>query len=123
MWRVEPMIINPGILSGSWTVSLCRPQFSPGNRELLVKHDVPVGKITAAAVAWECALGLYTKNAVTLHQSCMMDKLDLYVYVRVTAHWQNTPMSNTPPQMYVHTQCSGVETPVSLGCIQESDCS
>lgn len=81
-----PVIINPGIPSGSWTVSLARALLLLGppcsNRGLLVKHDVPVGKIRAAAVAWECALGLYTKNAVTLHQSCVMDKLDWRVRVR-----------------------------------------
>lgn len=76
MWHIEPTIINPGMLSEWWTVIVSSPQLSPGNRDLLVKHDVPVGMITAAAVAWECAFGLYTKNAVALHQSCMMDRLD-----------------------------------------------
>ncbi len=90
------MIINPGILSGSWTVSLSQG-FSPGpsNRGLLVKHDVPVGKITAAAVAWECALGLYTKNAVTLHQSCVMDKLDWCVCVCVFVYYEREDAVNT----------------------------
>lgn len=51
---------------------------------LLIKHDVPVRKITA--VAWECALCLYTKNAVTLHQTCLMDRLDGVACVRGRTH-------------------------------------
>ena len=64
------------------------PRLGPprGNRGLLVKHDVPLGKIRAAAVAWECALGLYTKNAVTLHQGRVMDKLDWRVRVSENTH-------------------------------------
>lgn len=101
MWWIEPVIINPGILSGSWTVSPRAFDSGPSNRGLLVKHDVPVGKITAEVVAWECALGLYTKNAVTLHQSCMMDKLDWSACESEWVGWEHTPMLDTPLQTYM----------------------
>ena len=44
--ELSPAIINPGILSRSWTVSLSRwaSASGPGNRGLLVKHDGPAGR-------------------------------------------------------------------------------
>lgn len=42
------------------------PRLGLSNRGLLVKHDVPVRRITSEAVAWECALGLYTQRMLSL---------------------------------------------------------
>jgi len=93
----KPVIINPGILfRGSWTVSLSQGLGSgPGYTGLLVKHDVPVRKITATTVAWECALGLYTQRMLSLHQSCVMDKLDWRVCMRVSKRERERERENT----------------------------
>lgn len=110
MWHIEPTIINPGMLSEWWTVIVSSPQLSPGNRDLLVKHDVPVGMIDHSCGS---CLGMCFWF---VHKECCRSTSELHdgqawlVYVRVcvcereTILWLNTPMKHTSADVCLHIE-------------------
>lgn len=87
MWWAEPVIINPGIRRGRglsvWVCASARPQ----QQWVTCKTwRASAEDHSRGSCLGMCSGFIYTKNVVTLHQSCMMDKLDsvcMRVCVRV----------------------------------------